>query len=197
MNCEQIRQMMRERFDEGLRPPPEAEAHMASCGACRDYHERLLALDAALGALPLEAPAPALNARIRRGLAGERKRRATMRLAAALGCAAVMAALLFTGWFYPVPVEPELWYAEAAAWASAFESPDILAELAAFADTTYESARDWRALTPDVSLPAPAIVSGLTMWLAAAGTLLALVAVNGWHMACLENPNNHSKEAQS
>jgi predicted anti-sigma-YlaC factor YlaD len=193
MNCEQIRETMRERFDAGLDPVDEATAHLSTCAECRAYHGRLMALDAALVGLPLEAPDKALLGRIRAGVAEERKRTAVAWQAVGVAIAVGLAVVATAGWLYPLPVEPGLWYAEALSWIPTVQPVEDLAQFANYAAATYESALNWRAWVPQFELPVPFALSSAMLWLGVAAVSAALAGINGLHAANFQNASHHTR----
>jgi len=59
MTCDEIREQIHEAYDEGSGGPSEAvRAHLATCGACREFHDDLAVLSQALRDLP-RVPLPA------------------------------------------------------------------------------------------------------------------------------------------
>ena len=58
MTCEEIRRHIHEAQDDDGALPTIVHAHIATCGACRDFEDDLLSLSRALRALP-RAPLPA------------------------------------------------------------------------------------------------------------------------------------------
>jgi len=193
MNCEKTRASMRERFDAGLGPPDEVLSHLETCVECRAYHERLQGLDAALGGLPLEAPGGALLGRIKAGVAEEDERSAVTWQTAGAGMAVALAAMAVVGWFYPLPVEPRLWYGEALAWVPVVQPGEVLGQVTDFGAAMYESALNWRAWMPQFELPTPFAVSSTMLWLGVGAVVAALVGINGFQAADLQNLTNHSR----
>ena len=112
MNCQQIRDELNRRFDDGEGLMEGLEVHLASCEACYAYHDRLDALLGALGNVPLEAASPWLAERLRRAVATPAPPRAPA-LAAVF---AVLAALVALGWRFPLRLSLRESGAQLRAW---------------------------------------------------------------------------------
>ena len=126
MTCEQIRLHIQEAHDDGgMGALPEAvRAHLAACGACRDFTDDLESLSHALRALPrVPLPEDALDAvwreTIRAKPGASAKRAGFWRLAAAASFVTVLSTatlyLVFTPTSPPGPSAVELARASAQA----------------------------------------------------------------------------------
>ena len=100
MNCQQTRDELSRRFDEGEILTEGLELHLASCEACHAYHDRLDVLLGAMGDVPVETPSPWLAERLRRAVATPDP--APPRALVPASVFAVLAALVALGWRFPL-----------------------------------------------------------------------------------------------
>jgi predicted anti-sigma-YlaC factor YlaD len=112
MNCEDIRQSLHEAHDEqpAAALPHAVSAHLAGCGACREFDEDLRSLSRAFDALPqVPFPPKALDAVWSRTIRSQKTKSWTTtgywRLAAAVVLTAVSMATLYYV-FAPPPAGP-------------------------------------------------------------------------------------------
>jgi hypothetical protein len=70
MNCEAVQKQLLGSERPG-RPSAEASAHLAACGGCREWHQRLVQLEAAVPRLPVPSASAARLALVRHILAGK------------------------------------------------------------------------------------------------------------------------------
>ncbi len=171
MNCDDMRRLLRLRFDEGIPAQGNLDPHIQQCPACARYARQLEAIDAGLKTLPRPAEVPELAARIKRrvteeSLAEQALQRLAMRWAVA---AAVLAAGL--GWLFPMAISYGEWWRRAENALAAFQWRDVLAP--------------WRESVQNLLRGAESLFEGaarfpgLYLWLAIGGALLLLLAFNG------------------
>lgn len=148
MNCDKVKQTLRQRFDEAQPVTKGFEKHLAACPACRAYLDRLQALDGALGQLRLEGPPASLTPHIQKRLVVASMRPGVGRRAVgegrlpwasrAVGFAAVVViAAAVLGWFFPVAAEPHAWLAKLELWAPHLDVQSGLAAVGALARTAW------------------------------------------------------------
>jgi hypothetical protein len=177
MNCSEVRQCIRRWFDEGTELPIEAAAHAARCAGCGAYLDRLERLEETLHMLPVEAMPTELETRLAAQYAPYANRFRLypgFALALALSIAAVLG-----GWYYPLPVEPENLWNQAATWAATLDLHGIGVWLHEQAIAVYRQLAG--------QLVARDVLSPLLMWGLLAGSALLLAAFNGFEAMTLRS----------
>jgi len=183
MNCECIRETLRQRFDDG-RPLDEGlESHLDSCTRCRTYLSRLQALEGALGNMPLEESAPWLTERVRERISAS----APLRLYTVVAVAVVLVVTAgVVGWFYPVTVNVKTWLEQAGPWLPRIEWDEAGSFLVAQVLTLRDQA---------ASLLAGSLhLSSSTLLAAMAVAALFLAAFNGFEAVRLRVAGNDVPE---
>lgn len=114
MNCAEVKQILRDRFDENEALATGLGQHLSGCPACTEYLNALLMLDLAMRRLPGETPQPAFVETLRRRVAEQ-----AVDVSPALswpttaGLTAVAGILAVSlGWFFPVGVAFTPWFSE-------------------------------------------------------------------------------------
>lgn len=100
MNCQQTRDELNRKFDDGEDLMEGLEVHLASCEACHTHLDRLNVLLGAMSDAPVEAPSPWLAERLRRAVATPEP--APPRALALASLFTVLAALVALGWRFPL-----------------------------------------------------------------------------------------------
>lgn len=167
MTCKETRRAIRQRFDRGLPLSAGLESHMAVCGRCAAYLERLVALDAALRELPQEKPLPGLAQRLQAGVAGQKVPMMPSHRVVAAIVLAVLGLGAGAGWLYPLSVRPATGLTVLAAYVPQMTLQDAGAWLSVQMQALWRGATSWNAELP---LPTPAL------W-AQAGILAVLIVV--------------------
>ncbi len=168
MNCEETREQLERRFDDGAELSTESEAHLAQCHTCRFFRNELAAVGDALGHLPIEAATPGLAARVKthvavHGQVHEAQMPASARWASAAG---VVLTVCVAGWFIPISVELRAWSSTLIA--DALEQPPLLpVGIAAWHDAAiaYVPEMDWRQAASSVSSQLDALSGSVTPWI--------------------------------
>jgi len=177
MNCEDVRQVLRLRFDQGILAQSDLIPHLELCPGCARYARQLEAVDASLKTLPQPAAVPELAARIKRRVAEESlAERALERFALRFAVtAAVVAGVL--GWLFPLAISYGEWWRRAENSLAAFQWRDVVAPFLADAQSLLRSGESL--------LENAARFPSLYLWLAIGGALLLLLAFNGFEARSL------------
>jgi predicted anti-sigma-YlaC factor YlaD len=174
MNCEEIRRILRQRFDDGDDLAHGLKSHLEDCASCREYAERLHAMNGALMHLPLEEPAANLADRVRARVM-ESPREFPRPIAAALAAMLIVVSGVM-GWFDPIAVNPAYVSAKARIWMTYMDPREAGAFMVSQASGLWEQS----------ALQAGRYAAGippLLLWLTLGAMLLVLLAFNGFEAA--------------
>lgn len=171
MQCENFREMLQRRFDDGELLAPSFETHLDGCASCRDYAARLCALDSALSGIPLEAPQPTFELNVKTAIAHVSHDERQWRMTAAAAAIVLTISTCALSWLYPSLVAfPDLPQ-------SIEESARRLAQFTAvpsLLDQASDLVHDVLNLRYMLQLP-----SGVSTWLVVAAALFTLATANG------------------
>lgn len=120
--CNETQQRLRARFDAGLDLGGAESGHVETCIACQAYRERLVRLNDALFAMPLEPVPDALASGILHRVYESRQENRLSLADGATLLAALGAISAGLGWYFPAAIDPASWWSQAQAWLIGTES---------------------------------------------------------------------------
>jgi len=178
MNCNDIRELLHRRFDDGLDLSRGLDDHLDACAACREELEHLSGLREGLFDLPFDVPDVQLAARVKEAVLSERRARLRPAVLAA-GIAALLVAASIVNWCVPVyPAALSGWEKLAQRlpdpeWLE--PGPPIRTQFEAAWTQGWERIRSFRGFSP------------MGTWVALALTVVFVVAFNGVEAARLRS----------
>lgn len=110
MNCDQTKESLGARFDDGVPLNADVAAHLEGCADCQRYAARLAALDDALSDIAPDEPTPELIGLVQRTPEIARRRKNRQIIGIGTGVAAVVGAVIAAGIWFPGIGSPAGWW---------------------------------------------------------------------------------------